>query len=873
MRHVEIRNKFLDFFKTKHHTLVPSDSLVPAGDPSLFFTSAGMTQFKNEFMGNVKGFTRAVSCQKCMRTGDLENVGKTAYHHTFFEMLGNFSFGDYFKDEATAWAWEFLKDVLKVPEKRLWASVYDEDDEAYDIWKDKIRMPEKRIIKLGQKDNFWPSEAKDKGPNGPCGPCSEIFYDYGKSTGCGREDCSPACGCGRFIEVWNLVFTQFERKDNGILEPLPNKNIDTGMGIERLSAVMQGVRSNFETDIFSGIIKAIIEETGIDRHSLGSGWGDNPELASEHYKSDVYTIADHIRAVTFAIADGVAPSNEERGYVIRNLIRRAMMRAKNLGVQKPFLYKLVYAVAKTMQDPYPEVMKEHQDIAAVIKIEEERFQKTLENGIPMVKEAVNMLSDGGVKGMPGDIAFELYDTHGIPLEIIKETAIAQGCSVDEAGFNNLMQKQRETSRRSSKMQGEIFTTGIIRVKTEFIGYDKFESSANIIEMMDKNGNSIKEAGADTGIVEIILDKSVFYGESGGQVGDRGKISKDSTEILIQRSGKVQDAIVLVGKIVKGRIRVGDKVRQKIDTAFRLAIARNHTATHLLQEALRKVLGEHVKQQGSLVAADRLRFDFTHSKALTDGELKRVEELVNENVKNGHDVKAEEMSLKDARGSGALAFFGDKYEQKVRVVHASIDSRELCGGTHLNNTAGIEFFKIMHEGSVASGIRRIEACTADRAREWERECKKREEDKEHILRKKREEKLLEKKRLKESEQVVGLIIENGQDINGIKLVIKLVNNQNMGVLKYISDIIRNKLKQEYLLFFASSQQGKTGILLSISNGLIKKGLDAPMLLSEIIKPFKGKAGGRPDMAQGGIKELKDTEGLLKTAEKILVKELG
>jgi len=858
MRHVEIRNKFLDFFKTKDHTIVPSDSLVPAGDPSLLFTSAGMAQFKNEFMGNIKGFTRVASCQKCMRTGDLENVGKTAYHHTFFEMLGNFSFGDYFKDEAVAWAWEFLIDVLKIPEQRLWASVYDKDDEAYDIWRDKIRMPENRIIRLGQKDNFWPSEAKAKGPNGPCGPCSEIFYDYGKSAGCGKEDCSPICGCGRFVEVWNLVFTQFERKENGILEPLPSKNIDTGMGLERLCAVMQGVRSNFETDIFSAIINAIRDIM------------DSP--VKERDNADIYTIADHMRAVTFAIADGVAPSNEERGYVIRSLIRKAITRAKNLGIEKPSLYKLVYAVARTMQEAYPEIMKEHQDIAAVVKTEEERFFKTLENGIPMVEEAVNMLKDGGIKEISGDIAFELYDTHGIPLEIIKETALARGCNVDEAGFNNLMQKQRETSRRSSKMQGEIFTTGLIRVKTEFIGYDKLESFASVVEMMDKNGNFIKQANVDTGIVEIILDKSVFYGESGGQVGDRGKISNDDTEILIQRSGKVQDAIVLMAKIERGCIRVGDKVKAEIDADYRMAIARNHTATHLLQEALRRVLGEHVKQQGSLVAADRLRFDFTHSKALTADELARVEELVNEDVKASYDVNVEEMSLKDARSSGALAFFGEKYEQKVRVVHAGTGSRELCGGTHLNNTAEIEFFKVMHEGSVASGIRRIEACTSDSARKWEKEHLKRQEDKERIFKKKRDEKLLEKKKLKESEQAVDAIIENSRNIKGIKLIIKCMNNQNMGVLKYISDIIRNKLKQEYLLFFVSSQQGKTGILLSISNGLNKKGFDASILLSEIIKPFKGRAGGRPNMAQGGIGELKDMEELLKAAERILVKEM-
>ncbi len=871
MKHIEIRNKYLDFFKSKAHTLIPSDSLVPAGDKSLFFTSAGMAQFKNEFMGHIKDFTRVTTCQKCMRTGDLENVGKTAYHHTFFEMLGNFSFGDYFKDEAITWAWEFLIDVLKVPETKLWASVYEEDDEAYNIWKDKIRIPEKRIVKLGQKDNFWPSEAKDKGPNGPCGPCSEIFYDYGKEAGCGDEGCSLACSCGRFVEVWNLVFTQFERRDGGALIPLPNKNIDTGMGIERLCAVMQGVRNNFETDIFSNIIEAIILEAGIDGQSLGLG--DGPKPAKQDRKSDIYKIADHIRAVTFAIADGVAPSNEERGYVIRSLIRRAMMCAKRIGVEKPFLYKLVYAVASSMQEPYPELMKEHNDIAAVVKTEEERFLKTLENGISIVEGALNLLSDGGLKKMSGDMVFELYDTHGIPLEIIKDTASAQGYDIDEAGFNNLMQIQRETSRKSSKMQGEIFATGLIKAKTEFIGYDTFESSANVIEMIDKNGKSIKEADVSTGLVEIILDRSVFYGESGGQVGDKGKISKSDAEVIINKAGKVQDAIVLIGKIAKGGIRVGDQVKAEIDIDYRLAIARNHTATHLLQKALRKVLGEHVKQQGSLVTADRLRFDFTHSKALTDDELDRVEETVNKDIEDNHNVKVEEASLQDARSSGALAFFGDKYDQKVRVVHAGTDSRELCGGTHLKNTLDIELFRIAHEGSVASGIRRIEACTAGKAREWEAEHKKKEQDKERILQEKKQEKLFEKKRLKELEGLVDKIIEDSWDMQDVKLIIKCIDNQNMGVLKHLSDIIRNKFKQGYLLFFVSSQQGKASTILSLSDSLNKRGLDAPTLLSEILKPFDGKAGGRPNMAQGGIKKLQDTGEVLKIAEKVLVKELG
>lgn len=859
MKHIEVRNRFLDFFKDKGHTLVPSDSLVPAGDPTLLFTSAGMTQFKEQFMGSIKGFRRAATCQKCLRTGDLENVGKTAYHHTFFEMLGNFSFGDYFKKDAITWAWEFLTSALKLPGRRLWVSVYEEDEEAYDIWKRQIRIPGERIVRFGQKDNFWPSEAKDKGPNGPCGPCSEIFFDYGKSTGCGKDDCSPACGCGRFVEVWNLVFTQFERQDKGILKPLPNRNIDTGMGLERLCAVLQGVKSNFETGLFSDIIKPV-------RESM-------PRAAEPADNSNIYAIADHIRAVTFAISDGIAPSNEERGYVIRSLIRKAVMRAKALGIEKPFLYRLVYAVAKTMELPYPEIMREHQDIAGVIKTEEERFCTTLENGIPKIEEAVLESKKGGNTRLSGAKAFELYDTHGIPLEVIRTTAAMQGASVDEAGFNDYMQKQREASKSSSKIESDIFTKSAIKEKTEFIGYDRLESSAYILRMMDRDGNVISRADKDSEAIEVIPDKSVFYGEQGGQVGDKGILSRPDAEFLVEDSKKLQEAIVLFGRVTDGSIRTGDKVNARVDADYRKAVARNHTATHLLQDALRKVLGEHVKQQGSFVAADRLRFDFTHPKAVTEDELARLEEIVNGKIKAADDIRVEEMPLKDARRSGALAFFGEKYEQRVRVVNAGGYSRELCGGTHSKNTSEIGLFKIMRESSVASGIRRIEACTAANARQWERELEKKQKDRESALKMKEKEKLLEKKRLKESEGSVGLMIENAADKDGIKVIINHMGNQGMAVLKHVADIIRNRLKGDYILFLAASQQDKALTLLCMSNGLAGKGPDAVSFLSDIVKPFDGKAGGRRDMAQGGIKGFNDKESLISKAEEVLLKESG
>ncbi len=860
MKHTDIRDKFVSFFKSKGHTYLPSDSLVPAGDQSLLFTSAGMAQFKEQFMGNIKGFTRAVTCQKCLRTGDLENVGRTAYHHTFFEMLGNFSFGDYFKEDAIFWAWEFLIKELKIPEDKLWVSVYEEDDEAYSVWRDKVNVPESKIVKLGQKDNFWPSEAKDKGPNGPCGPCSEIFYDYGKDTGCKKDSCSPACGCGRFVEVWNLVFTQFERKDNGALDPLPNKNIDTGMGLERLCAVLQGVKSNFQTDIFADIIKEIKVIM--------------PEAAKEDDNSDIYAISDHARAVVFAICDGVAPSNEERGYVIRNLLRKAITRAKKLGIDSPFLYKLVYVVAKTMQPAYPEVMKEHQDIAGVVKAEEERFYRTLENGMPMIEEAVLKSKNKGSNRISGGKAFELYDTHGIPLEIIKEIASEKDVSVDEAGFDSCMQKQRESSRKSSKMQADIFAAELIKAKTEFIGYDECKSQARILQIMDKDGKQLDMADKNKKHVKVILDKSVFYGEQGGQAGDRGRMSGHGAEVVVNNALKIQDAIVLDCEIRRGRIAVGDEVRAEIDIPFRNAVAKNHTATHLLQWALRKTLGEHVKQQGSHVADDRLRFDFTHSKALTDDELKRVESLVNEKIKQADDIEVQEMPLEQAKGSGALAFFGDKYEQKVRVVRSGAYSRELCGGTHLKNTADIELFRVMHEGSVASGIRRIEACTSDKALEWEKTHRARQKDKENLLKKKKEEKADKKRLIKESEKTVDEMIERARQANNVKIIIECVDNFDMGIIKHLSGLIRNKLKHGYILFLAGVDTDKTVVIASISKDLEDKGINAASLLSDIISPFDGKAGGRRDMAQGGIKNFKDIKALIKSAEEtILAKELA
>jgi alanyl-tRNA synthetase len=850
MNHIRIRDEFLGFFESKGHRIVPSDSLVPAGDTTLLFTSAGMTQFKDEFMGNIGDFKRAASCQRCMRTADLENVGRTAYHHSFFEMLGNFSFGDYFKQEAITWAWEFLTGVLKIRPRDLWVSVYDEDDESYGIWKDAVRLPLKRIIRLGQKDNFWPSEARDNGPNGPCGPCSEIYYDYGIETGCGKTGCSPACSCGRFVEVWNLVFTQFDRKDGGILEPLPNKGIDTGMGIERLCAVMQGVRNNFETDLFTPIIETMRNEF--------------PARVIEYPVSNIYAIADHIRAVTFAISDGITPSNEERGYVIRNILRRALLQAIDLGAVSPVLYKIVYSVAKTMQVPYPELLKRHQDIAGIIKIEEERFFNTLRQGKRLLKNVIEQARVSGDNIITGASAFRLFDTHGLPLAIIKQICSREGLTVDEQAFNALMESQREQSRRSSNLTGAVFVDPGIKEKTVFIGYDKDKAQAKVLRILLPDGRDIPEADRSEPMIEIILDRSVFYPQQGGQEPDKGRIFSRDMETEVSYAKKVQSAVLLQARVLRGNISKGDIVECRIDKVRRAAITKNHTATHLLQSALRDVLGDHVQQQGSMVDADRLRFDFTHFKAMTDDELKRTEEKVNRYIKQALPVGIEEMDIGRARDTGALAFFGERYAQRVRVVRAGDNSLELCGGTHLDNTSGIGLFRITRECSVASGIRRIEAVTAEAARARAAGHEKKENERIQALKNKQQKKARSKALIKQAEGLVNGIIADAQVTGNATVIIKCLEGQNMGALKRISDIIKVKFRDEYIIFFAALEGRRATLLLLTGNKLVAKGVDSSQVLTEILRHFSGSGGGRPDMAQGGIRDLRESDALLSAA---------
>ncbi|UCD55312.1 MAG: alanine--tRNA ligase, partial [Candidatus Omnitrophota bacterium] len=656
----EIRKKFLEFFKSKGHEIVPSDSLVREEDPTLLFTSAGMNQFKEQFLGHNVTYKRAASSQKCLRTADLDKVGETPSHHTFFEMLGNFSFGDYFKKEAILWAWEFMTGVLGIKDEKLLVSVYKDDAESYKIWRNLIKVPGKKIMKFGAKENFWPSNAPKLGPNGPCGPCSEIFYDGGKNN---------------LIEVWNLVFTQFDRKEGGKLTPLPNKNIDTGMGLERIAAVMQEVKTNFETDLFVPIIKEIKKS--------------NRFLSPNTYN----VIADHIRAATFAISDGVAPSNEERGYVIRKLIRRAYLRGK---AAKPFLYNIVPKVAEIMKDAYPELLQKREEISLIVKEEEERFRHTLSVAMPNLTEGFKA-AKRNVLG--GEEIFKLVDTYGLPLEVIENEAGKRKIKLDIAKFNALMQKRKALSRKKSKIADSIFSCGV---------------------------------------------------------------SKEYAPEKIKNTAK------------------------------------NHTATHLLQSALRRVLGEHVRQAGSMVAPDRLRFDFTHTKKMTDREIEKVEAIVNDYIKKAVFVKKEEKPLDEARKEGAIALFGEKYAARVTVVSAGDFSKEVCGGIHVDNTKDIGLFKIARESSVASGVRRIEAYTADRARKWteESEKKKREIEKSHERKEKEKHALKEK--FRKAEENIGLIIEKAKNIKGVKVIIEEVKNADLGVLRRLADRIKEKEKSSFIM---------------------------------------------------------------------------
>jgi alanyl-tRNA synthetase len=874
MKSSEIRSSFLEFFKLKGHEIVKSSSLIPRHDPSLLFTNAGMVQFKSVFLGEEKRpYTRAVSCQKCIRAGgkhsDIENVGHTARHHTFFEMLGNFSFGDYFKKDAMLFAWELLTEWYKLPKDKLWVSVYEEDDEAAKLWTEFTGLSSDRIVRLGAKDNFW-----QMGDVGPCGPCSEIIIDQGEDIGCGSPDCKVGCDCDRYLELWNLVFMQFNRDESGNLTALPKPSIDTGMGLERISAVLQGKRNNFDSDLFEPIVSAI-------EVIAKKSYGKTPQT-----DTSIRVIADHIRSIAFLLSEGLMPSNEGRGYVLRRIIRRASRHAKLLGVDGAMLYKLMDPVADSMGAIYPELIQEKERASKVLMFEEERFTKTLEQGMRILDAAVYELKKKGKNIIHGEELFKLYDTYGFPLDLARDIAMDNRLLIDEDGFNKEMEIQRERAR-ASWVGEEVAIAAIYKEllseigETAFVGYDAIESES-VIKAIVKDGHVVPEA-SEGEYVEIFLDRTPFYGESGGQVGDVGIICKISN-FKFQISNCEAEAEVLdtkkevglhchIVKIKNGNIRVWDKVKCLVDKEKRLSTERNHTATHLLHSALKTVLGEHVKQAGSLVSPDRMRFDFTHFYSLDKKEINAIEDIVNEKILENIKVETEIMNIQDALKSGVIALFGEKYEEKVRVVRVVNVSAELCGGTHCRATGDIGLFTIVSEGSVASGIRRIEAFTGRSAFDYLRSRNNELQKISEILKTdspyERVEKLLSDVKELDKEidalkskiaaQSSSSIVEKAREINGAKVLACRVDNLQQKDLRVLADNIRDRLGSS-IIVLASVKNGQASMVAMVTNDLTKK-YNAGEILKKVAELSGGRGGGKADMAQGGTKEIEKLDKAL------------
>jgi alanyl-tRNA synthetase len=838
----ELRQAFLEFFQERGHEIVPSSPLVPGNDPTLLFTNAGMVQFKDVFLGEDKRkYNRAVTSQRCVRAGgkhnDLENVGYTARHHTFFEMLGNFSFGDYFKEDAIKYAWAFLTEKLGLPAEKLWVTVYEEDDEAADIWLKTMKVDPDRFSRMGAKDNFWAM-----GDTGPCGPCSEIFYDHGADIPGGPPG-SPDEDGDRYVEIWNLVFMQFDRSADGKMESLPKPSVDTGMGLERTAAVMQGVHTNYDIDLFANLIDATAKLLGVKKDG----------------SSSLNVIVDHIRACSFLIVDGVLPGNEGRGYVLRRIIRRAVRHGKKLGVNDTFFHKLVAPLCKEMGDAYPELIKAQAHVEKVLEKEERRFAETLDQGMEILESAFGELKG---KELPGDVAFKLYDTYGFPIDLTADVARERGLTVDQDGFEAQMSAQRDRARAASKFSvgGE---SGIkTDLETNFSGYDGVASSSKVIALY-KGAESVESlTEGDQGLV--ILDSTPFYAESGGQIGDTGFINgaeSSFTVIDTQKSGK---ANLHVGTVDRGSINVDDEVRAEVDSARRSAIVLNHSATHLMHAALRQVLGDHVQQKGSLVAPDRLRFDFSHYEGVTADQIQQIENLVNEQIRQNISADTKLMNYDDAVASGAIALFGEKYDDEVRVLRLGDGfSVELCGGTHVSSTGDIGVFKITSEGGVASGVRRIEAVTGRGAMEWidanqlsldqVAAILKGPRDQaatkvEHLLRRTKE---LEKELAATRQQLLtgGSDVADGAvEIEGIKVLACRMDGADARTLRDAVDKFKDKL-QSAVVVLGSVEGGKV----RLAAGVTKDNVDR-IRAGDVIKPVAeqvgGKGGGRPDFAQAG-----------------------
>jgi len=863
----ELRRVFLEFFRERGHRLVASDSLVPAGDPSVLFTPAGMNQFKEQFLAGPEvrlDFARATTCQKCLRTGDIERVGHTAGHLTFFEMLGNFSFGDYFKREAIVWAWELCTEVLKLDPDRLSVSVYQDDDEAHGVWERDIGIPVERIYHFDAKENFWPANAPEEGPDGVCGPCSELFYDQGEEFGCGRPQCDPSCDCDRYVEFYNLVFTQFDRRGKDNLIPLPKKNIDTGMGLERMAAVLQGVKTNFENDLFTPIVGAVCD------------------LAEVTYKADeaetprVNRIADHVRAAVFAISDGVMPSNEGRGYVVRRLIRRAAFDGFRLGVNEPFLYKLAPVIVELMQEPYPELLNRREHVAVVLKGAEESFRKTLERGSRILDDHLSELRRSRTTVLSGDAVFRLYDTFGLPFEAIESMLAEEGFTADREGFEEEMALQRERARKGAQM-GDIFDvsqtairlTGTM-VEPEFVGYERTESSATVVGLLDGENQPVDEL-TESASGTVILDTTPFYGEAGGQIGDTGVIEGAGFVFQVTDTRK-SDAVTLhIGEVASGTVRRAQECHARVDADRRAAIRRSHTATHLLHAGLRRVLGPHAQQSGSLVAPDRLRFDFTHTSQMTPEELREVELLVNERVVENRPIQSRVTDLREALAAGATALFGEKYGDEVRMVEVTGEdeskpvSRELCGGTHCERTGDVGPFVITGEEAVAAGIRRITALTGlEAVRYWQREvdalrrvAATLDAPRERVVERAREA-VAEMKtaarelaRLREEEVRRGSTeaAEVVAQVGETKVISVRLPQAGSTDLRSAADEIRRRFGS-VAAALTTEADGQARVVVALSRDLVERGLSAREFITGIGEELGGGGGGRSDMAQAG-----------------------
>jgi alanyl-tRNA synthetase len=862
----DVRRAFLEFFRERGHTVVPSSPLVPGNDPTLLFTNAGMVQFKDVFLGKERrDYVRATSSQRCVRAGgkhnDLENVGYTARHHTFFEMLGNFSFGDYFKRDAIRFAWDFLTGTLGLDPARLWVTVYRDDAEAAAIWLKEIGVPPERFSRLGEKSNFWAM-----GDTGPCGPCTEIFYDHGPQIPGGPPG-SPDEDGDRYVEIWNLVFMQYDRSSEGTLTPLPKPSVDTGMGLERISAVMQGVHSNYDIDLFRNIIRAAAELAGTQ------------DLAS----SSLRVIADHIRACTFLIVDGVLPSNEGRGYVLRRIIRRAIRHGYKLGIQEPFFYKLVPVLEQEMGAAYPELTRGRSHAERVLKQEEERFAETLANGMTLLETAIRNVQG---KVIDGPTVFKLYDTYGFPADLTADIARERGLSIDQAGFDVAMEEQRRRSQDASKFGVDLRGGASIDSRTLFQGYEGLEAQGHVVALL-KSGASVESLSAgEQG--EVVLDRTPFYAESGGQVGDAGELGGSGNLFLVEDTQKRGAAHSHRGRVAEGSIRVGDTLDARVNGERRRAIALNHSATHLLHAALRKVLGTHVQQKGSLVAPDRLRFDFSHFEAITAEELREIERLVNSQIRLNSAADTEVMDYEGAVAAGAMALFGEKYEKDVRVLRMGDFSMELCGGTHVGRTGDIGFFKITSEGGVAAGVRRIEALTGEAALEYVEQNDALLKDVASLVRGSRED-LKEKvrdalDRVRQMEREIRTLkdrLASGQgvdlasgavDVKGVKVVATKIEGADAGALRSAVDQLKDKLKSAVVVLASVENASKVVLVAGVTadqTGRIKAG----ELVGAIAAQIGGRGGGRPDFAQAGGSNPAALDSALASVQAFVLAKLG